>query len=185
MLCLDLWNGTHRYSRIPTADLRFILHLSDLNSFTTTHGNRIERLHKQFLKLALLPLRLLDPIPSYHHQRRLVHLPSLEHRRSILAIWFISDLLDGGIICPGLLSNVGFYAPSRQLQNFDHLFLELRRTNYFQKESLCKALYESNALRIDMQFDYFSSKSILKHRLVYYFINFSTYDKLLNCTSSQ
>jgi len=28
------------------------------NPFTTTHGNRIERLQKQFLKFALLPLRL-------------------------------------------------------------------------------------------------------------------------------
>jgi len=38
------------------------------NPFTTTHGNRIERLQKQFLKFALLPLRFLDPVPSYHQQ---------------------------------------------------------------------------------------------------------------------
>jgi len=31
MLCLDFSNETHHYSRIPTPDLRFILHLSDLN----------------------------------------------------------------------------------------------------------------------------------------------------------
>jgi len=136
------------------------------NPFTTTHGNRIERLQKQFLKFALLPLRFLDPTPSYHQQCRLVHLPSLEHRRSILAICFISDLVDGSIVCPELLSKVGFHAPSRQLRNFDPFFLELRRTNYFKNEPLHKALYKSNALPIDMQLDYFSSKSILKHRLV-------------------
>jgi len=98
------------------------------NPFTTTHRNRIERLQKQFLKFALLPLRFLDPTPSYHQQCRLVHLPSLEHRRSILAICFISDLVDGSIDCPELLSKVGFHAPSRQLRNFDPFFLELRRT---------------------------------------------------------
>jgi len=144
------------------------------NPFTTTHGNRIERLQKQFLKFALLPLRFLDPTPSYHQQCRLVHLPSLEHRRTILAICFISDLLDGSIDCPELLSKVGFHAPPRQLRNFDPFFLELRRTNYSKNEPLYRALYESNALPIDMQLDYFSSKSILKHRLVNYFVNVST-----------
>jgi len=100
------------------------------NPFTTTHGHRIGRLQKQFLKFALLPLRFLDPIPSYHQQCRLVQLPSLERRRSILAICFISVLVDGSIDCPELLSKVGFQAPSRQLRNFDPFFLELRRTNY-------------------------------------------------------
>jgi len=42
------------------------------------------------------------------------------------------------------------------------------------KMSPSRVLYDSNALPIDMQLDYFSSKSILKHRLVNYFVNFST-----------
>jgi len=143
------------------------------NPFTTIHGNRRERLQKQFLKFALLPLRLLDPVPSSLQQCRLVHLPPLAHRRSILAICFISDLMNGSIDCPELPSKVGFPAPSRQLRSFDPFFLELRRKNYSQNEPLYSALDESNALPIDMQLDYYSNKSILKHRLANYFVSFS------------
>jgi len=119
-----------------------------------------------------MPLRLLDPVPSYNQQCRLVHLPSLVHRRSILAICFITDLVNGSIDCPEQLSKVGFHAPSRQLRNFDPIFLEQRRTNYSKNVPLYRTLYESNALPVDMELD-FSKKSICKHRLVNYFVGFS------------
>jgi len=78
-----------------------------LESFMEIEQNDYQ---KQFPKFALLPLRLLDPIPSYHQQCRLVPLPSLEHCRSILAICSISDLVNGSIVCPELLSKVRFHA---------------------------------------------------------------------------
>jgi len=82
----------------------------------TTHINRIERVQTKFLSFALLSLNFNDPV-------RLVHLSSLQDRRTTSALVFICDLLSSKIDCPALLSSIGFSVPGKSLRSFEPFFI--------------------------------------------------------------
>jgi len=96
------------------------------NPFTTTHGNRIERLQKQFLKFALLPLRFLDPTPLYHQQCRLVH-----H----LACRFVSFIRSASLF-PQAAQNCGSYRFDDRIQILTEMYCSHQYLSIDLKKSL-------------------------------------------------
>jgi len=110
------------------------------------HINSIERAQKKILPFALLSLNFNDPVPSYSAKCRLVHLSSLQDRRTTSALVFICDLLSSKIDCPALLSSISFSVPGRSLTSFEPFFIPAYRANYTFNEPLCRALFYWNKL---------------------------------------
>jgi len=135
----------------------------------TTHIDRIERVQKKFISFALLALNLNDPVPSYSAKCRLVHLSSLQDRRTTSALVFICDLLSSKIDCPALLSSIGFSVPGRSLMSFEPYFIPAYRANYAFNEPLSRALFYWNKLPSHMRLDPCSPRELIKKTLYNYF----------------
>ena len=93
------------------------------------HIVRIESIQKRFLLFALRNLPWSNPLrlPSYEDRLRLLSMPTLQKHRDYLGLTFITNLLNGGIDCPGLLAKK---INSRSLRSMDFLLLNSYRTNY-------------------------------------------------------
>lgn len=87
--------------------------------YRVTWNLRIERVQKRFIRLALrnLPWRNPDNMTPYPERCRLLGIDTLERRRKIQQVLFVTKLLNGEIDAPDLLSMVNFRVPSRLLRN--------------------------------------------------------------------
>lgn len=130
-----------------------------------THVSRIERVQRSFIRYALRRLPWSNPenLPDYEHRCRLITLETLESRRKNLQRLFVFDLIQGNLDCPLLLSNVLFYAPTRQLRQRDVLFVRRHRTSYGFNSCLdrCFRLFNS----VSGLFDFNVSKTVFKNRI--------------------
>jgi len=115
-----------------------------------------------FLSFALLSLNFNDPVPSYSAICSLVHLSSLQDRRTTSALVFICDLLSSKIDCPAFLSSIGFSVPGRSLRSFEPFFIPAYRAYYAFNEPLCRALFYWNKLPSHMRLDPCSPRELIK-----------------------
>ena len=100
----------------------------------STMRDRIERVQKQFLRFALRQLPWRDPVrlPPYADLCKLLNLPTLENRRTLLQRLFVFDMLNGNIDCPDVLQKINFHVPPRRLRNHPLLRVSTHRTSYGQ-----------------------------------------------------
>ena len=100
----------------------------------STMRDRIERVQKQFLRFALRQLPWRDPIrlPPYTDRCKLLNLPTLQDRRTLLQRLFVFDMLNGNIDCPDVLRKIDFHVPHRRLRNLLLLRIPTHRTSYGQ-----------------------------------------------------
>ena len=100
----------------------------------STMRDRIERVQKKFLRFALRQLPWRDPVrlPPYTDRCKLLNLPTLEERRTLLQRLFVFDMLNGNIDCPDVLQKINFYVPPRRLRNHQLLLILTHRTSYGQ-----------------------------------------------------
>ena len=92
----------------------------------------LESVQKQFLIFALRGLGWNQSLllPPYTSRLKLISLPTLESRRTMLGISFIHNVLKGEISSHNLLSMLNQNIPRRHLRNFELLHISTRKTNY-------------------------------------------------------
>ena len=107
------------------------------------HSDAIESVQKQFLLFALNYLPW-DPellLPPYKDRLKLIHLPTLESRRTSANVVFLHKLLSGDINSPMLLGRVKINVPQRSQRRYVPIWLDVCVTNYADNEpfrSICK-----------------------------------------------
>lgn len=97
---------------------------------------KIESVQKQFLLFALRNLRWNPSlnIPPYEHRLKLINLPTLMSRRTMLNVTFLIKLTNGNLISEHLLYEMNFNIPNRRSRYYIHLKLNMCRSNYAQND---------------------------------------------------
>lgn len=133
------------------------------------HKNKIESVQKQFLIFVLKHLSWRDSfhLPPYRHRLLLIEMNTLEDRRIMLNVVFLTKLLDGKIDCPEILSTVQIYCPLRVSRNYNFLRIKLNTTNYLNNEPLTNIQRDFNALY--PFFNFHLSIDVIKKNILYYF----------------
>lgn len=87
---------------------------------TSNYIKDIESIQKQFLLFALRKFQWPNrfQLPPYKHRLLLLHMNTLEDRRSIAQINFIQSLFNSNIYCPPLLSKLNIIVPSRRTRQY-------------------------------------------------------------------
>ena len=106
--------------------------------YFTTHSDRIERIQKSFVRFALRHLPWNNPtlLPPYAERCRLINLPTLSARRTMLQRLFVFDLLNNNIDCSNLLGRLRFNAPRRRYRHHEFFRSSFNRTVYGQNNPL-------------------------------------------------
>jgi hypothetical protein len=96
------------------------------------HRDRIESVQKNFLIFALRGLNWDVDIrlPPYTNRLRLLNLPSLANRRTMLGVVFMNNLIQGDVESVDLVSQLNFAVPCRITRNYLPLTLPNCRSNY-------------------------------------------------------
>ena len=135
------------------------------NPSTTIHEERIESVQKQFLLYALRSLNWTAfPLPSYEARCMLINIQTLKERRELAMLCSINDIISQRIQSAELLSQLNFYAPSRNLRTRKIFMENLHRTNYAKNGPLNRMMrhYNKHCERIDFNM----SRNQLKTRLL-------------------
>lgn len=134
------------------------------------YKSKIESVQKQFLLFALKNLNWSDRVhlPPYRHRLLLINLNTLEDRRRMLNVIFLSKLLNGKIDCSELLSFLNLYCPLRVTRNYNFLHIKFERTNYLYNEPFKNIQRDFNLLY--HVFDFNLSSDVFKKSLHKYFI---------------
>lgn len=123
------------------------------------NGNtkKLERIQKIFLKyLFKKNFHYYDASISYEELFLGYELTSLEVRRELSLIILIRDVLTGKTDSPCLLSNIGFFAPSRPGRARDLFYIPRHRTTSHESSPLFRALQSFNRiLKLDTTIDIF------------------------------
>jgi len=131
----------------------------------------LESFQKQFLLFALRGLNwdTGSRLASYRVILRLLHLPTLNHRRKCHGVMFLLKLINGDVDSPFLLSFLNWNVLCRTVRRFCPLSLPICRSNY--------ALHDHFRVLCD---DY----KALCHVLLFDSPNATNYDKLMYFLSS-
>ena len=131
--------------------------------------SKIESVQKQFLLFSLRNLGWPSDgmLPPYKSRLKLINLPSLESRRTMLDVMFVVKLLDGNINSPELLSRLNINVPVRPTRRYSLLKLSHCNKNYCNFEPFNVAFKKFNELYdiIDFNRPYFSLKKDLINRI--------------------
>jgi hypothetical protein len=116
------------------------------NPFYDVRVDRVERVHKRFIRYALRGLRWTDmhDLPPYEDRCTLLHLDTLAKRRSIDCVMFIFDVLSGRVNSPNLLSFVDLITPRYPIRSTEFLRIDFHRTNYGLHEPMSGAIRQFN-----------------------------------------
>lgn len=136
------------------------------NPFYNIQSKRIEMVQKKFTRFTIQKFGWNIETPSYKTRCQLLAIQSLENRRKMFSVMFISDILSYHIKCPFLLSLINLYAPSRQLR-IRCLFREdVHRVNYAKNEPITRCVKETNLILNCIDFDFQLSRSSLKNKIL-------------------
>ncbi|XP_075158149.1 uncharacterized protein LOC142231426 [Haematobia irritans] len=112
--------------------------------FYGVYSGRIERIQKRFIKFALRFIPFSDPFPSYIDKCRLIHLMTLENRRTYLSQVFLFKIISGFIDCAQLLELISFNVPARSLRS-RALFYTCIHKIYYAKVTISRIQLNSLA----------------------------------------
>jgi hypothetical protein len=95
-------------------------------------ADKVERLHKRFIRYAVRGLGWMDTydLPPYEHRCALLRLDTLVKRRFIACIMFIFDILCGRMNSPNLLSALDLNTLRYRTRGSKFLRIGFHRTNY-------------------------------------------------------
>ena len=100
--------------------------------FYESHIMHLASVQKQFFLFALKSFNW-NPnlnLPSYNNRLKLLNIPPLSCRRTMLSIVFRIKLINGDIDSPFLLSRINFHIPSRNLRMFASIKMNNYRRNF-------------------------------------------------------
>jgi len=119
------------------------------------HINRIESVQKKFLIFALRSLNWENPLhlPPYHERLQLINLKSLETRRTVSDILFISQIINGKIDCITLKNIIESLIKNNPRTRSHEIFkIVFHRTNYGKFEPINRILSKINSLYCHIDF---------------------------------
>lgn len=129
------------------------------------YASMIESVQKQFLIFCLRNLGWNNSVnlPSYESRLALIKLPSLQSRRTMLNIIFISKTIMGDVDSTFIISKLTFNIPTRPTRYYNLLFIPTCRTNYSNADPLRKMSRDFNRMYhfLDLTLNYDSIKSTL------------------------
>lgn len=127
------------------------------------YGSMIESVQKQFLIFCLRNLGWNNGLnlPSYESRLALIKLPSLQSRRTMLNIIFISKTIMGNVDSTFIIGKLTFNIPTRPSRYYNLLFLPTCRTNYSNADPLRKMSRDFNRMYhlLDLSQNYYSIKN--------------------------
>ena len=132
---------------------------------------------KQFLLFALKSFnwnRNLN-LPSYHNRLKLLNIPPLSWRRTMLSVVIMIKLINGDIGSLFLLSRINFHIPSRNWRMLAPIKLNNYGSNFLNKNPfllMCKHLND-----LSSKVYYSSSYFVIKKEFIKY-LNVTTINKL-------
>ena len=111
-----------------------------------SHIDSIESVQKQFLLFCLRHLGWDPnlPLPCYRSRLKLIDLPTLHSRRTMLNVSFVFNLLNGDVRCDFLLHKLSFSVPTRPSRYFSFFKLEYFTLNYLNFNPFRAALVDFN-----------------------------------------
>lgn len=129
--------------------------------------DRIESVQKQFLIFALRGLGWngLFELPPYENRLKLIDLHTLERRRHMLCVVFMSKLINGDIDSIYLLNRIKFNVPLRNSRHFIPIKLPTFKNNYELYNpfnNLCRVYNKNSNIIISNQSIYQIKRAILK-----------------------
>ena len=97
-----------------------------------TYVTKIESIQKQFLLFALRNFYWDTSInlPSYSSRLKLINLPSLQSRRTVLSVTFLHKLIYGDVVSETLLAKISINVPSRRTRYYEFIRLKTCTNNY-------------------------------------------------------
>ena len=112
------------------------------NPFYDSHRKRIESIQKQFLLFALRRLNWENRLvlPPYRHRLLLLDINTLEHRRQMLSVSFVWNIINSNIDSPFLLNKINFNCPPRRSRFYVPIRLNESTVNYLNNESYNQCL---------------------------------------------
>lgn len=130
------------------------------------HIQRIESVQKQFLLFCLrgLPWNPDINLPSYIDRLKLIKLPTLSSRRTMLNVTFMINIINGEVCSEFLVNNVTFNVPQRFSRHFKPLYVKHVSTNYAQADPLRRLFCEFNNLYEIIDFSL--STNVIKHKII-------------------
>ena len=132
------------------------------------HIARIESIQRRFLVFALrnLPWTNAFRLPSYEDRLRLLNMPTLQRHRDYLRLSFITNIINGRINCPGLLSRLFLRINSRNLRSNNYFWVKSYRTNYGRFSPLNSMLILYNEFS-----DKINLNNVIDQNFKLYFLN--------------
>lgn len=112
------------------------------------HIDNIESIQKQFLIFCLrsLPWNPATNLPSYQSRLKLIKLPTLKSRRTMLNVTFLLNVINGDVCSEFILRNIVFNIPQRQTRYFQPLSIPYFRSNYANADPLRRICVNLNDL---------------------------------------
>ena len=103
-------------------------------------------MQKQFLLFALRNLNWNSAVrlPPYISRLKLIDLPTLLNRRTMLGIVFVNNLINGNVDSCYLLKNISFNVPTRVSRYFMPLKVDFFRSNFLCNEPLRRMCEDFN-----------------------------------------
>lgn len=98
--------------------------------FYKIHCARIERVQNNATRFILRNQYGYSDMPSSNARNDLLSIDSLQNRRTMLEVMFISDLLGGKIDAPEILMQLNIKVPTKILRRTDFFEVPSHRTNY-------------------------------------------------------
>lgn len=135
--------------------------------YHAVHVVKMERIQRAFVRFALRRLPWDNPIdlPLYEDRCRLINLPTLADRRTLLQRLFIFDVLHHSVDCNSILSQIFFLAPARQLREPRALlWVPAHQTSYGYNNPLHVCIRKFNEV-CPLFYDFNISKSVFKLRI--------------------
>lgn len=135
------------------------------NPYYRVHNDAIESVQKRFLLFCLRGLGWnYENLPSYIDRLKLIRLPTLESRRTMLGATFVFNLANGNVDSEFLLSNLNFNVPCRFTRNFKPLYLDFYKTNYANSYPFRRICNDYNILHNFIDFN--SNVINVKHDII-------------------
>jgi len=113
------------------------------NPFYNIHSTRIECIQKKFLRFCFRKFNWSDPwrLPSYTNRLKLIKLPSLQDRRIIADIKFISQINNGNIKSKFIKNKITTHLNINSRIRFPNPFtVDFHRRNYGANEPISRML---------------------------------------------
>ena len=124
-----------------------------------SHFMHLEAVQKQFLLFALKSFNwnpMLN-LPRYNNRLKLLNIPPLSCRRTILSVVFMIKLINNDIDSSFLLSRINFHIPRRNLRTFAAIKMNNYRSNFLNNNPIMLMFKYFNDLSSRLLFVLFCS----------------------------